>query len=137
MLLPWADFGDAQKIATDSRALQCDFRQSRKTKLRSSGFVPIMLHETTVHGALYQARDAKILASVKEWAAAHEVDGVVWTDLASNFQEKTGRPFSITAARDHLLGPTDSGKAQARLYFRQAPNWVKTPLRTSAADIIG
>jgi hypothetical protein len=61
----------------------------------------------------------------------------VWRDLASNFQKEKGQPFSIEAARQHLLGLPDSGKAQTRLYFRRAPAWVKTRLRTSVKDIFG
>jgi hypothetical protein len=103
-----------------------DLRERESTDSRGVGYV---------HGTQQQARDPKILKTVQEWTVAHKLDGAVWTDLASNFQEKTGRPFSIEAARKHLLGLPDAGKAQARLYLLRAPVWVKTRLLTSVKDI--
>jgi hypothetical protein len=89
-----------------------------------------------VHGGDRQSRDAKIANAVQAWATEHKLDGVVWTDLESNFKEKTGRPFSIDAAREHLNSLTDSGKTQARDYIRHAPAFVKTALRASLVDFI-
>jgi hypothetical protein len=103
-----------------------DLRERESTNARGVGYV---------HGTNQHARDARIIDTVREWAAAHKLDGAVWTDLASNFQEQKGRPFSIEAARKHLLALPDAGKAQARLYFLRAPVWVKTRLLTSVKDI--
>jgi hypothetical protein len=91
-----------------------DLRQRESTDPRGVGYV---------HGGEEQARDASVLKIIQEWTVAHKLDGAVWTDLASNFQKEKGRPFSIEAAREHLLRLPDTAKTQARLYFLRAPVW--------------
>ena len=31
---------------------------------------------------------------IQQWGAKHGVDGVIWTDLRSNFEDETGNPVS-------------------------------------------
>jgi hypothetical protein len=65
------------------------------------------------------------------WARLKKLDGVVWTALKSNFEEKRKHLFSVAAAVSYLktLGP--EGKAKAAEYIWRAPMFVKTDLRSA------
>ena len=75
-------------------------------------------------------RSQEVKANVSNWAREKRLDVVVWTDLASNFAEKTNRSFSIEAAVSYLGNLSREGKAKAAEYVLRAPDFVKTPLRT-------
>src|SRR5262249_49981270 len=66
-----------------------------------------------VHGHDQKARAPATADVIGQWAATRGVHGVVRTDLPSNFEEKTRRPFSIEAARVYLEHLSESGKAEA------------------------
>lgn len=70
---------------------------------------------------------------VGAWLAQSGAAAAVWTDLSANFLERTGRPFSIEAARDHLRGLTGDAAAEARAYVVNAPLQTDTPLRRALA----
>ena len=59
------------------------------------------------------------------------LDAVIWTALESNFQEKTGQPFSVGAMLSHLKTLTPEGKVKTAEYIWRAPEFVKTPVRTA------
>jgi hypothetical protein len=39
---------------------------------------------------------------IEQWAAQHAMDAVIWTDLPSNFQERSGKEFTPEAAAFQL-----------------------------------
>lgn len=49
---------------------------------------------------------------IQQWGAKHGVDGVIWTDLRSNFEDETGSPFTVERAKDYLLGLPKSAADQ-------------------------
>jgi hypothetical protein len=112
---------------TDFESVIEDLRVREGTSRRKIGYV---------RGNDRHGRDPEVLEVVQAWADARKLDGVVWTDLESNFQEEKRQPFSIEAAREHLNGLPHAGKAKARLYVRHAPDWVKTPLRAALGEFI-
>jgi hypothetical protein len=71
---------------------------------------------------------------VKEWARAHNVDAVIWTDLPSNFEDHTGRKFSVDAAVDYLAELPKELIDQAREYLDRAPAEIETPLRAKLRE---
>lgn len=77
-----------------------------------------------------QARRGTVSAPCDE---AKKLDAVVWTDLPANFAEKSHpkAPFSIPAALAHLQKLSPEAKSLAAEYVWRAPDFVKTPLRTS------
>jgi len=89
-----------------------------------------------VHGREQQARLPNIANTIRTWSAAHNFDGVVWTDLDSNFETKKAQVFSVQNARAHLDGLSEQAKAAARLYIRSAPQFIQTPLRAALADFV-
>lgn len=70
-----------------------------------------------------------IIQSVRAWAHENGFDGVIWTDLPSNFEEKTGEPFSVVRAEACLRQLPATEADRARAYIVNAPAEVQTPLR--------
>ena len=63
------------------------------------------------------------------WIEDSTYDGAVWTDGERNFEALTGRAFSLKTAQDHLRSLQGISLEEARLYIRNAPARVETPLR--------
>ncbi|WP_085936101.1 hypothetical protein [Enhydrobacter aerosaccus] len=76
-----------------------------------------------------RSRDGETGAVVSAWAIAQGFDAVVWTDLQSNFRQKTGRSFSVDAAVAYLQHLPKDGRRAAFEYINKAPAFVDTPLR--------
>jgi len=66
---------------------------------------------------------------IRLWAKQRKFDAAIWTALPSNFQDKTGQPFSVHAGMDYLENLYYTTRAKALDYIRQAPPEVITPLR--------
>jgi len=62
--------------------------------------------------------------AISKWAAEKSFDAVIWTGLSSNFDG-----FSVDAAIRHLNDLSPEGKIQAAEYLRNAPDFIRTPLR--------
>lgn len=62
------------------------------------------------------------------------MNGVVWTDLPSNFLELTGKQFTVANAITYLRTLEREASAKALEYIQKAPNFVHTPLRDALAD---
>ena len=74
-------------------------------------------------------RDRSTFEVIAAWATSKALDGVVWTDLLSNFAKETGKSFSVENALDYLVGLEGEAKAKAEQYLKLAPEFVQTPLR--------
>jgi hypothetical protein len=72
---------------------------------------------------------------VREWAAQHDFDAVIWTALASNFAEMQSVEFSVDAAMIYLKALPLEKFALAKDYIRNAPKTVKTPLTAAFFDL--
>jgi hypothetical protein len=69
-----------------------------------------------------------IVEVIKDWAHAREFDCVIWTDLETNFKEKSGKAFIIKKAIDYLNSLDYDTREKALCYICRAP--IKdTPLR--------
>ncbi len=82
-------------------------------------------------GLLSQSRDPESLKAISEWASGNKIDVVIWTDLESNFLEKSryNVEFSVNNAVRHIQELDAEGKSKASEYVWRAPDFVKTPLR--------
>lgn len=76
-----------------------------------------------------KSRDGYTKSRIAAWAKAKNFNAVVWTDLQSNFLEKTGNPFSVDAAMEYIQGLSEEGRRAASDYIDRAPDFVDTPLR--------
>lgn len=102
----------------------CDLRSREGTTLKNIGFY-------FADNSRKQVRNEEVLKTIQEWASAKKIDVVIWTDLESNFQEKSRckRPFSVEAAICHIQNLDSEGKAKASEYVWRAPAFVETLLR--------
>jgi hypothetical protein len=102
----------------------CDLRSREGTTLDNIGRVTIAPEAKASNCGLTE--DA-----IAAWARTQNVDAIIWTDLKSNFQQKTTQPFSVGAVVSHLKTLTPEGKVKAAEYIWRAPEFVKTPVRTA------
>lgn len=65
---------------------------------------------------------------IRSWASSHGFDDVVWTDLPPDFHGFRER-FSVEAVVAYIEGLDAKGATMAREYFKQAPDFVQTPVR--------
>lgn len=70
-----------------------------------------------------------ILEDIKVWAIEKNIDAVIWTDLPSNFKEKTGKEFNFDNAIQYLKNLSTEKKQRAREYIEKAPAQIITPFR--------
>lgn len=78
-----------------------------------------------------RSRDEGAFSAIEDWAGARALDGVAWTDLASNFGQETGERYSVDAAIRYLETLRGHDRVQALRYIQNAPAFVRTPLRTA------
>lgn len=69
--------------------------------------------------------------SIIAWAIKKNLDGVIWTALESNFEGRTGQPFSVQAVINYLKTLDAAGKVKAAQYVWRAPDFVQTPVRSA------
>lgn len=63
------------------------------------------------------------------WCDRHDIDGVVWTALVSNFSSKRDTAFSVEGAITYLQSLQKNVQKHAQEYFQNAPHQINTPLR--------
>lgn len=113
---------------TDPEDAICDLRWREGTTREKIGYV-------YVDGSREpQARDTASVQAISEWAKAHKIDVVVWTDLDSNFSQTRKGPFSLDLALRHVQELNAEGKAKAAEYVWRAPTFVDTPLRRALQE---
>ena len=81
------------------------------------------------------ARHPKSVERIRLWLADKAIDAVLWTAIGPRFKEKIGEPFSVEAAAKYLEGLREPARSLARDYFLNAPDDVKTPLRSKAREL--
>ena len=102
----------------------CDLRCREGTTLENIGFY-------FADGSRKQSREEEVLKGIQNWALERKIDVVIWTDLASNFREKSKckKPFSIEAALCHIQALDTEGKAKAAEYVWRSPEFIDTHFR--------
>jgi hypothetical protein len=69
------------------------------------------------------------IPNLAEWAAAHGVDGVIWTALTAKFEKKDGRVPTIDEVVAYLQTLSGSSRDNAERYIRLAPRQIDTAYR--------
>jgi hypothetical protein len=79
------------------------------------------------------AKDRHLIAllTIANWVRTSDYDAVIWTALASNFQQKTCDAFSVKGAIRYLEQLDHAARAVALNYIRRALPEVQTPLRSA------
>lgn len=109
---------------SDPKDVIYDLRNREGTVNRHIGIIDL------IKGEEY-SKFPGVIESIRKWCKDYGFRAVVWTDLPSNFEEKSfnNEQFSIETALNHLNSLTKSGNAKAKEYFKNAPDFVITPLR--------
>jgi hypothetical protein len=81
-----------------------------------------------------RGRDDVTVGLVRDWIAAKDFGGAVWTDLPPNFEEKSGQPFSTETAVAYVHALAEPGRTMALEYIQRAPEFVKTPVRLALTE---
>lgn len=85
-------------------------------------------------GSAAQTRHHFARDTVSQWLRSSPFDGAVWTDLAGNYEEVLGAPFSIAGAIGYLRTLEGESLIEARRYIESAPSNVETPLRAALRE---
>ncbi|RBP05151.1 hypothetical protein DFR50_13640 [Roseiarcus fermentans] len=110
-----------------------NLRDREGTPARTIGFVDLASGK---RGEAAVESHPEAIETIAAWAEASGYDAAIWTALASNFDDRVGEPFSITAAIAYLekLERQDAETFAAALaYIRNAPPEVDTAVRGEVA----
>jgi len=78
---------------------------------------------------------ADVFDDIAGWCDQAKFDAAVWTALPTNFQDKTGRAFSVDNAIAYLKELVPASQKTALDYINNAPPEVDTPLRRKATEL--
>jgi len=120
--------------AFDDLALAIADLQKREgaTSPEAIGFTDLAKNNES---ATAKSRHGKSCERIKAWAAARQIDAVIWTALESNFASKASKAFSVDAAIQYLGALTGKSRDLAREYIEKAPAEVRTPVRQKAEEL--
>ncbi len=76
-----------------------------------------------------RARYPVVGQDIRTWAQGKDLDAVIWTDLPSNFQDRSNQPFSLSNAKAYLTGLVPPALQLAKEYMQKAPRQIATRLR--------
>ncbi len=79
----------------------------------------------------------QVLGHIRQWTEKKELDAVLWTDLASNFEEKTEKGFNEENVIEYLRSLTEKELEDAEEYIRKAPEQVTTRIRSLIEKELG
>ena len=93
-----------------------------KPKISDIGYVNILTNSI-------RCQNDDDASKIKQWAIIEKFDGVIWTDLPSNFQQKTLVNFSKENAIRYLENLPGEIKEKEKQYFLETREIIDTPLR--------
>jgi hypothetical protein len=79
----------------------------------------------------------EIHEDISWWAAKKNIDGVIWTDLPSNFHEKTKGVVTEYNVLEFLRKQEKRGNREPREYIQKAPKQIKTRMRDAIQRELG
>jgi hypothetical protein len=71
----------------------------------------------------------EVYEAIRQWTEEKGIDAVIWVDLPSNFEDKTGMPLNDDNAIAYLRSLTGESLEKAEEYVRKAPPQVRTTIR--------
>ena len=71
----------------------------------------------------------RVEKTILDWVVDNGFDAAIWTALGSNFEQKTGKPYSFENALAYVDSLEGSKKTIALEYISKAPALVQTPFR--------
>lgn len=109
-------------------AVSEDMNTVRKTLQEREGTSPGFIHSGTADGQFSDGVTKEVRDAIARWLEEHrEIQGCVWTGLASNWKEKQKSDFSIPRVVQYLKVLPNADRA--REYIRNTPLQIQTPAR--------
>ena len=71
----------------------------------------------------------EIESEIRKWAKAKGIDAVIWTDLPSNFKDKTGKEYNKENVIKYLVNLEHSRLEKAKEYIVKTPRQINTKMR--------
>jgi hypothetical protein len=113
----------AKSSCTDVSAAITNLQNRERTSEQRIGFVDLLTSTS-------RSAHAEIQSVIEKWTKSNDFDAAIWTDLPSNFAEKSGcGEFSVENAIGYLNHLPDKGRRQALYYFDITPEQIVTELR--------
>jgi hypothetical protein len=81
--------------------------------------------------------DDDLVRRLASWLTDRQLDAVIWTALPPNFEERTGRALSVSAAVSYLEQVSGETRWRAEQYVRRAPPQVRTDIRDGLERVLG
>lgn len=78
-----------------------------------------------------------LVVVMESWLRDKGLDAAVWTDLPSNFEQRTGRAFTAENAIAYLKSLEGRALDAAKAYIVNAPDAINTPLRRTIEEELG
>jgi|GEM_PF-173074 len=100
-----------------------NLREREGTSLERIGCVSVADNQSHCHTV------PEVCDIIRQWAEEKGLEAVVWTDLSSNFEDKTGMPLNEDNAVAYLRSLGGESLEKAEEYVRRAPSQVKTKIR--------
>ena len=79
----------------------------------------------------------EIEGKIEKWARNKRVDAVIWTDLSSNFKEKTNEEFTPENVIKYLKNLPQETEEKAKEYIKKAPCQIRTKIREKIEKELG
>lgn len=108
-----------------------NLRQRECTRWEKIGFISIPDDSRQCHTV------PQVLHRIRSWAKEKGIDGVIWTDLPSNFKEKTRMDFNEDNVIKYLRNLTGKILKEAENYIRSAPKQIVTKIRCRIEKELG
>ena len=105
----------------------CDLRTREGTILRHIGLIDLKNNVCRGHWTF-------IIDKIKLWAVQKQLRAVIWTDLPSNYVEKTKEVFNPAKAIEYLKRLDQEGQKLAKEYIHKAPVEVQTDFRIKVSQ---
>jgi len=100
-----------------------NLKKREGTNSKGIGFIDL------INGPTETRIPPRLKSEIIDWAKSKQIQGVVWTDLKSNFLDKKKTNFSFDAAMEHLNSLNETGRKQADEYIAKAPAQTRTSFR--------
>jgi hypothetical protein len=78
-----------------------------------------------------------LVVIIESWLRDKDLDAAVWTDLPSNFEQKTGKAFTTESAVAYLKSLEGNALDAARTYIVNAPDSINTPIKRAVEEELG
>jgi len=110
---------------------KANLREREGTNMERIGYVSIPDNQSKCQAV------PEVCDAIRQWAEEKGLDAVIWTDLQTNFNNKTGMELSEENVITYLRGLTGKMLKQAEEYVRRAPAQVTTRIRSRIERELG